>query len=133
MPECACYILRMAKDYKCPACKNPVDRDATVCSNPECRKDLAFCSHCRDVATYELVEKKTGRFGRDTYRCTLCQNVGVRCLTWSSGGYCNGLAKTGGKIPHALCANCSGRLSEVGRSVVGWTLIGAIGGLVKRK
>jgi hypothetical protein len=28
-----------------------------VCSNPECRKDLAFCSHCRDVSTYSLVGK----------------------------------------------------------------------------
>ena len=44
----------MAKDYQCPRCKNPVDRAATVCSNVECRAALAFCSHCRDVTTYEL-------------------------------------------------------------------------------
>ena len=41
-----------------------------------------------------MVEKASGRFGRDRFRCTPCQNVGNKCLTWSSGGYCNGLART---------------------------------------
>ena len=51
----------MAKEYKCPACKNDVDRGAVICSNPECRKSLAFCSYCRDVTTYVLVEKAEAR------------------------------------------------------------------------
>jgi hypothetical protein len=121
----------MAKDYKCPACQNAVDRGATVCSNPECRKDLAFCSHCRDVTTYSFVEKGTGRMARDKYRCDRCQREGLKCLTWTAGGYCNGLARAGGRFGSALCANCHDRLGEVGRTVVGWTLIGALGGLIK--
>jgi hypothetical protein len=30
-----------------------------------------------------------------------------------------------------LCSGCSTRVAEVSRSVIGWTLIGALGGLVK--
>ena len=123
----------MAKDYQCPACKNPVDQGATVCSNAVCRAQLAFCSYCRDITTYELVEKSATRWSRDRYRCARCQGVGVKCLTWLSGGYCNGLARASatGKIDKPLCAGCSGRVSEMGRSVVGWSLIGAVGGFIK--
>lgn len=121
----------MSKDYKCPGCQNVVDRGATVCGNPECRKDLAFCSHCREVATYVLVDKGTGRLGRDKYRCARCERVGVKCVTWVAGGYCNGLARTGDRWNRALCSACNERLGEVGRTVVGWTLIGALGGLIK--
>jgi hypothetical protein len=123
----------MSKAYRCPGCQNEVDRGASVCSNPECRKELAFCSHCRDVTTYSLVETARGRLGRDRYRCDRCQRDGVRCLTWSAGGYCNGLARTGGRFDAPLCSNCNERAYEVGRSVVSWTLIGAIGGLLKPK
>jgi hypothetical protein len=122
----------MAKEYKCPACKNDVDRGAVICSNPECRKSLAFCSSCRDVTTYTLVEKSEGKLGRDKFRCDRCQQVGVRCLTWASGGYCNGLASANTRA-RALCANCNARLSDFGRSVASWTLIGALGGLIRRK
>jgi len=126
--------MEMAKDYKCPACQNPVDRGATVCSNSVCRAELAFCSHCRDVTTYTLMEKREGRFARDTYKCARCDRLGVKCLTWASGGDCNGLARvTGGRFDKALCAGCRDRLGEVGRSVVGWTLIGALGGIIKPK
>src|SRR5206468_4015271 len=79
----------MAKDYQCPACKNAVDRSAAVCSNPECRKSLAFCSHCRDVTTYSLVERHPERFRRDRFRCDRCERIGCKCLTWLAGGYCN--------------------------------------------
>jgi hypothetical protein len=124
----------MAKDYQCPACKNAVDRAATVCSNPVCRADLAFCAHCRDVTTYTLAEKGAGRLGRDRYRCARCQRLGVKCLTWLAGGYCNGLARAseGGGWDKPLCASCNDRVGEVGRTVVGWSLIGAFGGLFKR-
>ena len=118
----------MAKDYKCPACQNITDAGATVCSNPSCKKDLAFCSHCRDLTTLTLLEKGQGRLGRDRYRCARCDRTGVKCLTWTMGGYCNGLSRTPGQ---PLCAKCNDRLGEVGRSVVGWTLIGALGGLIK--
>ena len=120
----------MAKDYQCPACKNPVDRSATVCSNPVCRADLAFCSHCRDVTTYTLVEKASGRFGRDRFKCARCERDGVKCLTWLAGGYCNGLARAEGR-GKPLCAGCTGRLSEVGRTVIGWSIIGAVGGFLR--
>jgi hypothetical protein len=123
----------MSKSYKCPACDNEVDRAAVVCSNPECRKELAFCSYCRDVTAYTLVEKADSRFGRDRYRCERCERVGVRCLTWVAGGYCNGLARSEGTVPRPLCANCNGGIADIGRSVVSWTLIGALGGLLKRR
>jgi hypothetical protein len=123
----------MGKDYTCPGCQKPVDGGAIVCPNSDCRKDLAFCSHCRDITTYELISPGTGRFGRDKFKCARCERPGVRCLTWAAGGYCNGLARSGGRWDHALCARCNERVSEVGRSVVGWTLIGALGGLVRRK
>src|SRR5688572_30339496 len=102
----------MAKDYSCPACKNAVDRAATVCS--QCRSPLAFCSHCLDVTTFSLVEKGEGRLKRDRYRCDRCQNLGVKCLTWLTGGYCNGLARAGqGSVDKPLCTSCHSRLTEV--------------------
>jgi hypothetical protein len=122
----------MPKAYHCPACQNEVDQAATVCSNPSCRKELAFCSFCRDVSTYTLVEEGHGRFGRDRYRCDRCERVGVKCVTWAAGGYCNGLARVGGKgSAMPLCAACNEHVLSVGRNVLGWTLIGAIGGLLK--
>jgi hypothetical protein len=122
----------MAKDYKCPACQNPVDRSATVCSNPVCRAELAFCSHCFDVTTYTLAEKGEGRFHRDKFKCARCERIGVKCLNWLAGGYCNGLARaTEGKLGKPLCANCKGRVGEVGRTVIAWSLIGAFGGILK--
>jgi hypothetical protein len=119
--------------YKCPGCDKEVDRGATVCGNPECRKDLAFCSHCRDVSTYTLVEKVEGRFGRDKYRCARCEKIGMKCLTWAAGGYCNGLARATDRGGRLLCAACHERVGETGRSVIGWTLIGALGGLIRKK
>lgn len=121
----------MSKDYKCPACQNPVDRSATICSNPVCRAELAFCSHCRDVTTYTLAEKASGRFTRDKYKCARCERLGVKCLNWIAGGYCNGLARAEGKLGKALCANCTSRVGEVGRTVIGWSLVGAFGGILK--
>lgn len=125
----------MAKEYQCPACKNPVDRSATVCSNPVCRSNLAFCSHCRDVTTYTLAEKASGRFSRDRFKCDRCERIGVKCLTWLAGGYCNGLAAAqdpGSRRPDKpLCAACQDRVGEVGRSVLSWSLIGAVGGLLR--
>jgi hypothetical protein len=123
----------MAKDYQCPACQQAVDRAATVCSNPVCRAELAFCSHCRDVTTYTLAEKGVGRFARDKFKCARCQHLGVKCVTWLTGGYCNGLARAaeGARIDKPLCADCSSRVGEVGRSVLSWSLIAALGGLVK--
>lgn len=122
----------MAKDYQCPACQNQVDRDATVCSNPTCRAELAFCSHCRDVTTYTIAEKGNGRFSRDKFKCSRCQKLGVKCLTWLTGGYCNGLARASESgMDKPLCAQCNSRVGEVGRSVLSWSLIGAFGGLLK--
>ncbi|MCU1276726.1 MAG: hypothetical protein JWM53_272 [bacterium] len=122
----------MSKDYKCPACQNNVDRAATVCSNPVCRAELAFCSHCFDITTYTLAEKGEGRFQRDKFKCGRCERVGVKCLNWLAGGYCNGLARaTDGKLGKPLCANCNSRVGEVGRTVIGWSLVGAFGGLLK--
>jgi hypothetical protein len=141
----------MPKDYKCPACQNDVDKAASVCSNPVCRASLAFCSHCRDVTTYTLAEAGAGRMQRDKYKCARCERIGVKCLTWVVGGDCNGLARASGesqrlgpagaaggaersgRIDKTLCAACSDRVGEVGRSVVSWTLIGAFGGLLRPK
>ena len=56
-------------------------------------------------------------------------------LTWLVGGYCNGLARAqeAGQrgIDKPLCASCNGRVGEVGRSVLSWSLIGAVGGLLR--
>ena len=58
--------------------------------------------------------------------------MGVKCLNWLAGGYCNGLARaTDGKLGKPLCANCNSRVGEVGRTVIGWSLVGAFGGLLK--
>jgi hypothetical protein len=124
----------MAKEYKCPACQNVVDQSATVCSNPVCRVELAFCSHCRDITTYELAQKGDGRLARDKFKCGRCQKLGVKCLTWLTGGYCNGLARAAdgsGWLDKPLCASCNVRVGEVGRSVVSWSIIAAFGGLFK--
>lgn len=126
-------LVAMSKSYKCPACQQEADSAATVCSNPSCRAQLAFCAHCRDITTYVLVERRRGTLVRDTYRCDRCQGVGVRCYTWVSGGYCNGLARAGDKVDRPFCPTCSGRVSEMARSVVSWTLIGVFGGMLKRK
>lgn len=126
-------LLPMAKAYKCPACDNEVERAATVCGNPACRKELAFCSHCHDVSTYVLAEKATGRLTRDRYRCDRCQRLGVRCLTWVAGGYCNGLARTGEVIDKPLCAACNGRASDVGRSMLSYALMGALGVVLRKR
>lgn len=121
----------MSKTYKCPMCSNEVDSAATVCSNAACRAELMFCSHCRDISTYVLAEARGGRTARNLYRCDRCQRLGVKCITWLSGGYCNGMARAGSSVDMPLCSGCSTRVAEVSRSVIGWTLIGALGGLVK--
>ena len=128
----SCYPASMSKAYKCPVCQNEVDAAATVCSNAACRAELMFCSHCRDISTYVLAEERKGKSSRNTYRCDRCQRLGVKCYTWLSGGYCNGMARAGGRFDRSLCSGCSGRVSEVSRSVIGWTLIGALGGLIKK-
>ncbi len=126
-------LCRMSKTYRCPVCANEVDVAATICSSAACRAELAFCSHCRDITTYVLVEERRGRTARNLYRCDRCQRLGVKCYTWLSGAYCNGLARAGDAVDMPLCSGCSGRVAEVSRNVIGWTLIGALGGLFKRK
>jgi hypothetical protein len=124
----------MAKEYACPACKNPVDPKATVCSTPSCRAELAFCSHCRDVTTYTFVAHADGRFARDRWRCDRCERLGVKCRTWLMGGYCNGLARAaqdGNGWDKQLCANCTDRVSEASRTIVSWSLIGALGSMIR--
>jgi hypothetical protein len=123
----------MGRDtYHCPACNAVVDGAATICSNPVCRVDLAFCSHCYDITNYTLAEPAKGRLDRDKYRCARCQRLGVRCATQVAGGYCNGLARAGdGRIGKVFCSRCSERAGEIGRTVVGWSVIGALGGIFK--
>jgi len=128
-----CYLPLMGKAYKCPVCSNEVDVAATVCSNPACRAELALCSHCRDITTYVLAEERKSRTKRNRYRCDRCQRLGVKCYTWLSGGYCNGLARSGEHVDLPLCAACSSRAAEVSRSVLSWSLIGAVGGMVRKK
>lgn len=123
----------MSKAYKCPVCSNEVDAQATVCGNPVCRAELGFCSHCRDITTYTLAEERNDRTRRNLYRCDRCQRLGVKCYTWLSGGYCNGLARAGERYDRPLCAQCSARAGEVARSVVSWTIIGAVSALVRKK
>lgn len=121
----------MAKEYRCPACQHDVDPAAKICSNTACRVELAFCSACRDVTTYALVEAREGRFTRDQYRCARCENVGVKCMSWVVGGYCNGLARVGRRFDHPLCARCTGHAGEVSRSIFGWSVIGAVGSWIR--
>lgn len=123
----------MGKPYKCPVCSNEVDVAAVVCSNAACRAELALCSHCRDITTYVLAEERKGKAQRNRYRCDRCQRLGVKCYTWLSGGYCNGLARSGPSVDMPLCAACSGRAAEVGRSVLSWSLIGAVSSMVRKK
>lgn len=130
-----CYDpISMSREYRCPACHSVVDSAAAVCSNPVCRVELAFCSHCHDVTSYTLAEPARTRVERDRYRCGRCQRLGVKCVTWLTGGYCNGLARAGeGRIDKPLCVRCNGRAGEIGRSVIGWSVMGALGGLFRGK
>lgn len=128
----------MSRVYRCPACQNEVDAKATVCSSSACRKPLALCSHCRDISTYTPVAPgeegaRAGGRGRDRYRCDRCHRVGVRCLTWVAGGYCNGLARAGGRMDLPLCASCGARASEIGRGLLGTAIMGAVGLVLKRR
>ena len=124
----------MGKAFKCPVCSNEVDAAAVVCSNPACRAELALCSWCRDISTYVLAEERTGRTQRNRYRCDRCQRLGVKCYTWLSGAaYCNGLARAGDSVDSPLCASCSSRAAEIGRSVISWSIIGAVGALSRKK
>ncbi len=105
-----------------------------MCSNPVCRADLAFCSHCYDITTYTLAEPAPRpALTRDRYRCGRCQRLGVKCVTWVAGGYCNGLARATekGAATRQACTNCSSRATEVGRTILGWSVIGALGGFIK--
>ena len=106
----------MSKAYKCPVCSNEVDAQATVCSNASCRAELGFCSHCRDITTYTLAEERKDTTRRNVYRCDRCQRLGVKCYTWLSGGYCNGMARAG-STAMPLCASCTMRVGEVARNV----------------
>lgn len=129
--------MSMSRTYRCLACENEVDQKAAVCSSPACRKALAFCSHCRDITTYTLVRRAAGKLGRDRLRCDRCRQVGARCLTWVGGGYCNGLARAGGKdgagVTRPLCASCEGRVGEMARGVAGHAVMGAVGFVLKRR
>ena len=126
-------VRRMAKSYRCPACQNEVEQAATICSNPACRRELAYCSHCRDVSTYTLVEKREGRLARDRYRCDRCDRLGVKCATWLMGAYCNGLARAGEHAFTPLCAACLEHVGSVGKNAVVYAIMGALSGLLKRK
>jgi hypothetical protein len=91
-----------------------------------------------DVTTYTLAEAGVGRWKRDRYKCVRCERIGVKCLNWIAGGHCNGLARAaaneaGVSLDKPLCASCTGRVGEVARSVIGWSLIGAVGGLLRPK
>lgn len=123
----------MSKTYQCPACQNTVDGNATICSNKACRAELGVCYQCRDITTYNLVEERESPLRRNLYRCDRCQGEGVKCITWLSGGYCNGFARSGSKIDRPFCPGCSSKASEVGRSILSWSVIGALGGLIRRK
>ena len=59
--------------------------------------------------------------------------LGVRCFTWVAGGYCNGLARTGEVLDKPLCAACSGRASDVGRSMLSYALMGALGMVLRKR
>lgn len=122
----------MSRIYRCSACNNEVDAKATVCSSTSCRKALALCSHCRDISTYTRIDEPARR-GRERFRCDRCERVGVRCLVWVSGGYCNGLARAGDRVDMPLCAGCGARASEMGRGMIGYALMGAMGLVLKRR
>ena len=63
-------------DFPKPVLETLAKRVGYRCSNPSCRRELAFCSHCRDVSTYTLVEKGEGLLGRDHYKCDRCERLG---------------------------------------------------------
>ena len=90
-------------------------------------------SLCRDITTYTLVEKESGRLKRDRWKCDRCERVGVRCLTWVAGGYCNGLARGGEHLDMPLCASCGGRAADIGRGMIGYALMGAVGLIFRRR
>ena len=122
-----------SRTYRCPSCNQEVDQRAAQCGNPTCRRPLAFCSRCRDVTTYTEEPSAAGRFARKRYRCDRCEATGVRCYTSLAGGYCNGLARAGAHLDQPLCALCSERAADIGRNVVGYALMGAIGLVLNKR
>lgn len=126
-------LKSMSKSYKCPSCQSEVDSAAQLCSNSSCRANLAFCSCCRDICTYEMAEAKESFIKKERFRCNRCQSIGAKCLTWLTGGYCNGLAKTGPTMDRPFCAQCSNQFGDMARNVLGWTLIGLFGSLTRKK
>lgn len=78
------------------ACQNLVDPLPFV-AMPLVEPSLE-CAQCRDISTFSLVESVDTSWSRNTYRCDRCQALLVKCLTWLTGGYCNGFAASGKRV-----------------------------------
>ena len=104
---------------------------AAVC--PSCKTELAVCAWCRDITSLRNVQPKRSSVFRDRYACDKCGRFGVRCRTGLLGGYCNGLARSEGRIfGHQLCANCTKSVFDAGKTVAAWTLIALVGSRLKK-
>lgn len=121
------------KEYQCSKCGTKTARGAKRCSNAECRAELAFCSFCKDVVTYEIAENTGGKVRRDLYRCGKCGERVLKCRTWIMGGSCNGLARAGSRWHRQLCDDCKGGATEFAKRVGVLALGSALGSVLRRK
>ena len=105
-------------------CLNEVDAALRSTFNAACAPArLMFCSHCRDISTYVLAEGVRPR--RQLLPLRPLPAACVKCYTWLSGGYCNGMARAGAASTAAVLRLTTARSVRISRSVIRWTLIGA--------
>ena len=122
-----------AKDYQCSKCGSKTARGAKRCSNPSCRAQLAFCSYCKDIVTYEMEAQRSGPIRRQLYTCGKCGEQVLMCRTWVMGGSCNGLARAGTRWHRQVCDDCKTGATEFGKRIAVLALGTALGSLLRRK
>lgn len=112
----------MAEDtkYKCPRCQTQTDIGVRRCPDPMCRAELGFCSHCRQLSTFQ-----DGRCGR-------CDGEVKPCLMRSIGANCNGFARIEG-VGAVICDRCRERAGAVVRWGVGAYAVSALLSAIRPK
>jgi hypothetical protein len=115
------------RQWLCPSCKANTPPGATICAG--CKTPLAQCPWCRELTS--LATMTQGSFlRRELYSCDRCSRPGVKCRTWTMGGYCNGLARGEGRGKQ-LCANCTSAFLSATKTIAAWTLMGIIGNMLR--
>lgn len=99
--------------YACPRCATLADPSARRCANVNCKAELGFCSHCRQVSTFQ------------EGHCTRCEGKVVSCVMRSLGNNCNGYARAEG-LGRVFCDRCRERSGVVVRWGLGIVAAGRV-------